>query len=191
MISDENFIEDLLADAEAKEELQTEAYFDLLLLQIEQLQEQISANFSEAEKEIQIIKDWALRRNHGIQLKIEWMEKKLEGFIRERKQKTIDLPHGVLKYHKKPDKVEIANLDLFLEHALPEMLTVVPETVKPDLSKIKAFVKTHASLPQGVKFQEGKEEFSYKLHNRKEVENGRQEETGAAAEPALHDRIAV
>lgn len=179
---EDNFMDELLAAAELKEEQQTEAFFDLLLLQIMQLQDQIAANFAEAEKEVQIIKNWALNKNHGLQVKIDWMEKKLEAYVRERKVKTIDLAHGTLKVRQKPEKVEITDLELFLKNARPEMLTVVPECVKPDLTKIKAYVKTHYNLPPGIKVIEGKEEFSYKLNNRKDEEDvGEDTETGTAA----------
>ncbi|MCE1168218.1 MAG: host-nuclease inhibitor Gam family protein [Sphingobacteriia bacterium] len=191
MTESENFLDELLAEAEAKEEQYTESYFDLLLTQVQQMQDQIAHNFSEADKEVAIIKQWALNKNHGLQVKIEWIEKKLEAFIRERKVKTLDLPHGVLKVHKKPDKVEITDLELFLKNARPEMLSVMPESVKPDLSKIKAYVKTHYTPPPGIKVIEGKEEFSYKLNNRKDDEDGGQEETGVAVESAVLGRIAV
>lgn len=174
MTESEMFMEELLEDAEDKEEQQTEAYFDLLLLQIKQMQEQMARNFAEAEKEVKIINQWALNKNHALQVKIDLIEKRLEIFIRERKQKTIDLAHGVLKLHKKADKLEISNMDLFLKHANAEMLTIVPEQVKADLTKIKAFVKTH-QIPKGITVIAGREEFSYKLNETKEVENGQEE----------------
>jgi len=99
---------------------------------------------------------------------------KLEAFIKEKKEKTIALPNGRLKMHKKPDKVEIEDIDLFLKKAKPEMLTVVPESYKPDMNKIKNYIKTKP-VPPGVKITEGKEEFSYKLNG---VNDGREEETG-------------
>jgi len=190
MTEEEKFMEDLLQDAEQSEEKQTEAYFDLLLLQVAQLQSQIEYNFSEAEKEVKLINNWALSKNHGLQVKIDWMEKKLEAFIRERGSKTIDLPHGVLKYHKKPDKIEISDLDLFLKNAKPDMLSIVPETVKPDLTKIKAYIKGH-KVPPGITVVEGKEEFTYKLNNGKDDAYGGQEEAGDTAQSALQGRIAV
>ena len=189
MTEEEKFMDELLQDDELKSEQQSEAYHDLLLLQIRLLQELMEHNFAEAEKEVKIINDWALSKNHALQVKIEWIEKKLEAFIRERKEKTIDLAHGILKYHKKPDKVEITDLDEFLKYAKPEMLTVIPEQVKPDLAKVKAYTKTHL-LPKGVTVIEGKEEFSYKIKG-KENENGRQEETGDTAQSAMLHRVAV
>ncbi len=177
----EIFLNELLAEAEAKEEQQTEAYYDLLLMQISELQEKIAHNFAEAEKEVKIINDWALNKNHALQTKVEWLELKLEYYIRERKEKTIDLAHGVLKCHKKPDKVEISDMQLFLANASSELLTIVPEQVKPDLSKIKQYTKTHP-VPKGVTLVPGVEEFSYKLNKRKEEDYvGENTETGTAA----------
>ena len=49
--------------------------------------------------------------------------------------------------HKKPDKVEIENLELFLSKSKPEMLTVIPEQVKPDLNKIKNYIKSKCNAP--------------------------------------------
>ena len=182
------FLDELLEEAESKEFYQTEAYYDLILLQIKNLQEQIANNFSEAEKEINLINNWTLSRNTVLNERSQVLERKLEAFIRERQVKTIELPNGILKMHKKPDKIEIDNLELFLKHARPEVLTIVPETVKPDLSKIKAFIKTRP-VPMGIKVTEGKEEFSYKL--RTEVNNERQEETGSEVKPASSFRNVI
>ena len=189
MTDSENFLDELLADSEAKEEQYTEAYFDLLLLQIQQLQDKIEHTFSEAEKEVKIINQWALNKNHALQVKIEWMEKKLEAFIRERKAKTIELPHGVLKCHKKPDKIEITDMDLFLANAKPELLSVT-EQIKPNMAKIKDFMIMSYKGHPGVSKVIGKEEFSYKLTKIKEDENVRSEEAGIATQPAMLHRVA-
>lgn len=165
-----NFLDDLLLEAEQKEIKQTAAYYDLILLEISKLQRQIEANFAEAEKEIEIIKEWTLNKNSGIQDKMNFLALKLEAYIKEMGEKTISLPNGTLKMHKKPDKIEIEDLDLFLQRAKPEMLIVIPEQVKPDLNAIKAYIKTKP-VPPGIRVIEGKEEFSYKLNNRKEKDN--------------------
>jgi len=187
-MSDKTFLDELLEEAESKEAYQTEAYYDLILLQIKNLQDQIANNFSEAEKEVQHINNWVLHRNMVLDERCKMLERKLEAFIRERQVKTIELPNGTLKMHRKQNKIEIEDLELFLKHARPEVLTIVPEQVKPDLSKLKAFIKTRP-VPEGVKVIEGREEFSYKL--RKEVEDGREEETGSETEPASNFRNAV
>ena len=107
-----NFLDELIAEAEVKQEEQTEAWFDLLLLQIQQLQNQIAYNFNEAEKECSMINGFIIHKNAQLQERMRWLEIKLEAFIRERKEKTIDLAHGTLKLHKKPDKVEISDMEL-------------------------------------------------------------------------------
>jgi hypothetical protein len=187
-MSDKTFLDELLEEAESREEYQTEAYYDVILIQIKNLQGQIANNFSEAEKEIQHINNWVLHRNMVLDERCKMLERKLEAFIRERQVKTIELPNGTLKMHRKPNKIEIEDLELFLKHARPEVLTIVPEQVKPDLSKLKAFIKTRP-VPAGVIVIEGREEFSYKL--RKEIENGREEETGSETKSTSNLRAVI
>jgi len=158
-----DFIQTLLDEAELKEERQEEAYYDLLLLEIQNLSNEQERNFTTANKEIELINNWVLKKNLPIQEKVERLERKLEMFIKEKGIKTIDLAHGILKLHKKPDKVEITDMDLFLQNANAEMITIIPEQIKPDLSKIKAYLKGHYQIPLGIRVVEGKEEFSYKL----------------------------
>lgn len=162
------FIEELLLEAEEKEQRLTLAHYDLIIIEITKLQNHIEAIFKEAESEIEIINQWALVKNVKTKEKIDFMTKKLEAYIRETGEKTIDLAHGTLKIRKKPDKVEITDLDSFLKIATQKMLTVVPETVKPNLSGIKSVIKLSGRTPQGVTVIEGKEEFSLKI---KEVSN--------------------
>lgn len=181
-------MDDLLAEVEEKELQQTEAYFDLLLLEIQELQNRINKTFAEAEKEIDIINQWAITSNSKLQDRINFIEKKLEMFIKQKGDKTVELAHGILKYRKKPDKVEIKDLELFLKHAKPEMLNIVPEEIKPDLNKIKAYLKGHYTIPPGIEITEGKEEFSYKLKEEKEIGK---EEVGTGIESTMPDRIAV
>jgi hypothetical protein len=185
-----NFLDELLQEVEVKEDEQTEAYFDLLLLQIKQLTKQIEYNFSESEKECSMINSFVLHKNAQLQEKIRWIELKLQSFILEKKEKTIALPNGTLKMHKKPDRVEIEDLDLFLSKAKSEMLTIIPEQVKPDMNKIKTYIKSKP-VPPGIKVIEGKEEFSYKLREESEEENGRTKETGTGTEQDRKLRVVV
>ena len=187
MNEDNNFLDELLLEAEAKEGEQSEAYYDLVLLQIKTITQQIEKNFAQAEKECEIINNWALTRNSMLTERVKLLELKLKAFILETKEKTIDLPNGILKMHKKPDKVEITDIELFLKNAKPNMLTIIPESVKPDLNKIKAFIKTRP-IPSGVTVIEGKEEFTYKL---KGLNDAREEETGTGAEQTSQLRAVV
>ena len=84
-------IEEMIKEAEEKEELQTQSYFDLLLIEIGKMQGEITETFEEAEKEAAIIREWGLNKNSKVQTRIEYLERKLEAYIREQKKKTIDL----------------------------------------------------------------------------------------------------
>ena len=179
-----DFLDELLKEAEEKEGELTEAYYDLLLLEIRKLQTQIEYNFNQAEKECQMINSFTLHKNAQLQEKIRWSEMKLEAFIREKQEKTIALANGTLKMHKKPDKIEIDDLNVFLKNARPEMLTVIPEQVKPDINKIKAFIKTKP-VPPGVKLIEGKEEFTYKLNKEAEDAGKKEIRTGSGQDNQL------
>ncbi|HMU43981.1 MAG TPA: host-nuclease inhibitor Gam family protein [Ignavibacteriaceae bacterium] len=163
-----NFMDELLKEVEAKELEQTEASYDLMLLAIKKFQSEIEHNFQEAEKECTMIRNFILSKNSQIQERIKWLEMKLEAYIRERGDKTISLCNGTLKMHKKPDRVEIEDLELFLKNARKEWLSVIPEQVKPNLLAIKNYIKTRPT-PQGVKIIEGQIEFNYSLN--KEEEN--------------------
>lgn len=182
-----NFIDELIDEIEKQEQQKTEAYYDLILIQIRELQKQIEYNFSQAELECNLIKDFVIKKNLALQEKINWFELKLEAFIKERGLKTITLPNGTLKMHKKPDKIEIEDLQLFLKNANPELITIIPEQVRPDLNKIKSYIK-NKPIPPGIKIIEGKEEFSYKLNGET---NEREKETGIGVEQTTDIRTAV
>lgn len=155
MTESESFLDELLKEAEEKEELQTMAYFDLIILEVANLEKQVESTFDQAQKESEIIHDWALRKNQKTSERIELLKSKLEVWLRNSKQKTMDLPNGILKIRKKPDKVEVIDLDAFLNNATEEMVIVVPEQIKPSLSGIKAVIKRSGRIPKGVQLIEG------------------------------------
>ena len=177
-----NFIDEMLQEIEAAEEKQTEAGYDLMLLAIKKYHSEIEHNFQECEKEITMIRNFVLQKNSQIQEKVHWLERKLEAYIREREEKTISLANGTLKMHKKPDRVEVEDLDLFLKNSRKEWVTVIPEQVKPNLVAIKNHIKTRPT-PAGVKVIEGQVEFSYSL-NKEEENAGEETQTGARIKQA-------
>lgn len=157
-------MDELLAEVESEEALRSEAVCDLTLIEIRDLEAQIKRTFDQSEEEQTIIQNFALRRAAKFQDRIDRLASKLETYVRETGEKTITLPHGVLKIRKKQDKVEICDLDAFLENASPLMLSTVPETAKPDIAGIKAWIKmTGGKIPPGVQLVPGGNEFSYKL----------------------------
>ena len=63
----DNFLDELLQEAEQKEEQQTEAYHNLILLQIQSLANKMDINFKESEKEINLIREFTLSKNATLQ----------------------------------------------------------------------------------------------------------------------------
>ena len=78
-----DFIDELLREAEAKEQKLSMEFADLMLIEILQLEKQIQTNFEQASREREIIKNWALTRNSSLASRIEFLSKKLELFIKE------------------------------------------------------------------------------------------------------------
>ncbi|MCF8356260.1 MAG: host-nuclease inhibitor Gam family protein [Melioribacteraceae bacterium] len=184
-----DLIEEILAEAEEKEAMQLEVFMDLQLNQIGKLQKEMENNFQNAEKEIELINNWVMKKNSSLQERVTVIEKQLEQFIRETEKKTIDLPNGTLKIRKQPDKAVVENMELFLEKANKELVTIVPETIKPNLNAIKSFIKRAAKVPEGIKIVEGKEEFSYAI--KKEEDNAGKKEAGVGIKQAGDYRAAV
>ena len=157
------FIDDLLAEAEVKENDEALAYYDLVVKEIARLESEITTVTSNTNREVAIIKDWALDRNVKFFDRIEFLQKKLEAFIRTQDKKTIELPHGTLKLRAKPDKVEITDMELFMKSATKDMVIIKPEEIKPSLTNIKKWIKMTTKVPDGVAVIEGKTEFTLKL----------------------------
>lgn len=182
-----NFLDELLLEAENKEVAQTDAFNDLILLEIRRINEKIESNFKTAEQEVALINQWAINKNTTLNERKLFLEKKLESYIRERGEKSISLCNGTLKMHKKQDRIEINN-EIFLKHAHKDLLDIVPETVKASVTKIKQWMKSKP-VPKGVTVIPGKPEFSYKLNDGKE--NVEDEEIGIESERKESLRVAV
>ncbi len=171
MTEEQSFIEELLLEAEVKEVKLEEAHADLVLIEIRKLEKQIENNFDTAEKEQAIIAAWAVNKNAVLKERADLLRQKLKGYLQERGLKTLDLANGTLKMRKSPDKVEITDLEKFLASATGEMISVIPEQVKPDLNKLKAYIKYHKRIPDGVQLIEGTESFTIKLRTENNYES--------------------
>jgi len=177
----ESFIDQLVGEAEEKEQKLNCEMADMMLLEIRNLQEEIEQTFEQAERERNIIKNWAITKNSKLTNKIEWLSKKLELFLKEEDVKTLELAFGTIRFRKQPDRIEIVDDELFLNNATSNMLTIVPETAKADLNKIKAFIKRTGRIPQGCEEFPGEIKFSYKINNHKEAEVNGTKETGTGS----------
>ncbi len=186
-----NFIDELVKEAEEKEQKLNRELADLMLLEIRNLQEEIERVFDQAEKERTIIKNWAITKNSKLASRIEWISKKLELFLKEENVKTLELAFGSIRFRKQPDRVEILDNELFLNNANSSCLMIVPETAKADLNKIKAFIKISGRTPDGCEVIPGEIKFSYSINNNKEIEVNGTKETGAGGKQASKLSVVV
>jgi len=177
----ESFIDQIVGEAEENEQKLNCEMADMMLLEIRNLQEEIEQTFEQAERERTIIKTWAITKNSKLTNRIEWLSKKLELFLKEEGVKTLDLAFGTIRFRKQPDRIEIVDDKLFLNNATSNMLTIVPETAKADLNKIKAFIKRTGRIPKGCEEFPGEIKFSYKINNHKENGNNGKEKTGTGS----------
>jgi len=161
-----NFIDEMLAEIEAKEEQMQLAHVDMVLKEIGSLNTSIEKIFFQAEEEKAIITEWAIQRNAKLQDRAELLTKKLELFMSEQDPatRTIDLPNGQLLRRKQVQKLVVEDLVMFMENSnLSQLTTTAPEVVKPDLSKIKTFYKMSGKVPKGCSLVESTDKFSIKL----------------------------
>jgi len=164
-----DFISQIVKEAEEKEQKLNREMADMMLLELRNLQEEIEQTFEQAERERNIIKNWAINKNSKLTNRIEWLSKKLEVFLKEEGVKTLDLAFGTIRFRKQPDRVEIIDDELFLNNASSSILTIIPEAAKADLNKIRAFIKRSGRVPQGCELIPGEIKFSYKINNHQEV----------------------
>ena len=181
-----DLIEKLFAEDDSKLHL---AHIDIMLSELKKLEESISSNFMQSEEEKKIIDDWAINKNVKLQEKADRITSFLKLFMESQldEVKTIDLPNGKLTIRKGADKIVIVDMEKFLQNANKSMFTVQPETVKPNLTKIKAFYKKTLKLVEGTELIEGEEKFNIKLN---EVKDGK-EEVRAGVEQANEYRDVV
>ena len=177
----ESFIDQIVNEAEEKEQKLNHEMADMMLLEIRNLQEEIELTFEQAERERTIIKNWAITKNSKLTNRIEWLSKKLELFLKEEDVKTLELAFGTIRFRKQPDKVEIIDDELFLNNASSSTLTIIPEAAKADLNKIRAFIKRSGRVPQGCELIPGEIKFSYRINNHQEVTLNGTKETGTGS----------
>ncbi len=188
MTEEKTFIDSLIKEAEEQNKKLEQSQLDLILIEIRKLEEQIENNFDTATKEREIIKNWALERNSMLQSRIDWLSKSLENYLRAEDIKTLDLANGVIRLRKQTDTVSIVDEGKFLKHATKEMLNIIPETVKPDLLRLRTWIRNSGRVPPGVELLTGDIKFSYTI--KKENKNGKSK-TGSSDQLSHKPAVAV
>ena len=161
-----NFLDEMLQEISAKEEQMQLAHVDMVLKEICSLNSEIARILSQAEEEKQIIQEWSIKRCAILNERAEWLSKKLEAFMNEQDPatRTNDLAHGQVLRRKQVEKIVVEDLEQFmLNNNLSDLTSTNPETIKPDLIKIKEFYKMTKKIPLGTTLVESKDKFSIKL----------------------------
>jgi hypothetical protein len=114
------------------------------------------------EREIRLLEEYRSNELARLDKKRSWLVFNLEAFARSTGEKTLRLPHGVLKLRKGRDRVAVVAMEEFLKIAAKlKLLRTVPESYSPDLQVIVDHIKRTGDVPQGVEFIPAEIKFSY------------------------------
>jgi hypothetical protein len=160
------FIDELLAESEireAQERIQmNKLKADQILAALAVLEHSAEDVNKLCDTEISIIEEYRATELQKIEKKASWLAYQLEQFIRSTNEKTINLPHGVIKLRLGRDKIEIVNLDEFIPFAQRKnLLKQVPESFEPDLAKLRVYFQRNKFAPPGVILTPAQNKFSY------------------------------
>ncbi len=192
MTEETSFIDQLIAEAENKEHELLYAHYDMITMEINRIQKEIEATFQQAEIEKKLIDEWVLAHNVKRQEPTEYLTTKIEAFMRDEAKKTLDLPHAVLKLHKRSNKAEVTDMDAFLANESADIVTVVPESIKQSLTGTKKIIKmSGGKIPQGVNVIPGKDELTISFKQKNGGLNDTETEAGNPIEPANQSRTAL
>jgi phage host-nuclease inhibitor protein Gam len=192
-----NWLEDLL-DAEIVREKDrliemSKIKADQALAAIAVLEGKINEVQTIAQKEITLTEQWCLDETTSLQKRIDWLVFNLENYMKTTGEKTISLPHGLIKYRLGRDKVEVIDLQKFLPMGQRlGLVRITPAKTEPDLLAIAAYTKLNGKPPAGVMLTPAIQRFSYKTKGVNDANNERNEtETGDSDRAKSASQIAA
>ena len=178
-----DFIEELLAESALADEKKlievNRLRADHLLAAVDVLDKKMAEANKLADDEIQLVENYRSHELARLDKQRSWLVFNLEGYARSSGEKTIRLPHGVLKIRKGRDRVAITAMDKFLSiaHKLG-FLKKIPESYNPDNQAILDYVKRTGDVPAGIEFIPAGTKFSYTTNGEKEDDNEQQSAEG-------------
>ena len=175
-----NFLDELLLEAETAEEKQRievdKLRADQLLSAIAVLEAQVDDANRLADDEIKLVEEYRTMELARLNKKISWLAWNAEQFIRSTGEKTIRLPHGIIKLRMSRERIEITDLQRFLNvKANQRFLKIIPESYQPELQVVHSHIKATGELPVGVNLIPGEVKFSYST-NKRSNGNGKDDE---------------
>ena len=161
-----NFIDELLEEseqAEAERRLEmNKLRADQLLMAIQVLESKLDEVSTMTTEEIQLIENYRKNEQGRLEKRVRWFVWNLEQFMRSTGEKTMNLPHGILKLRLGRDKIEIADLQQFLKNSDNQrFLKLIPESYQPDVQAIGQHIKKTGELPQGINHIPAEVKFHY------------------------------
>jgi hypothetical protein len=132
-----NFLDTLLAEVEEKEmqkKLELDRVkADQLLMALQKIDAQSQEIDQVASAETALIESWRHDELERQDKKRSWLCWNLEQFLKGTGEKTIRLAHGTIKERMGRDKVDIADIDVFLKVGIKYgLLRTYPEHQEPD-----------------------------------------------------------
>ncbi len=164
------FIDEILLEAEKADEQRRlemdKVRADYTLKAIQVLETQVDEVNKIADEEIRLIEEYRQAEAERLNKKVRWLAWNLEQFMRSTDLKTLKLPHGVLKVRLGRDKVEIMDLQKFIDdQSNQQFLKVIPESYQPNLTAILEYIKQSGHLPDGVNMIPAETKFHYSTIN--------------------------
>ena len=161
-----DFIEELLKESEeADQKTRIEVdklRADQLLAAIAVLETQMNDVNDLVDKEMQLLEQYRSSELARLDKKRSWLVFNLEGFARSTGEKTIRLPHGILKLRKGRDRVAVVVMEEFLKKAQAlGFLRTVPESYTPDTQAVLAHIKRTGEVPPGIEYIPAEVKFTY------------------------------
>jgi|ERR1051326_1483704 hypothetical protein len=165
-----HFIDELIAESEKAEAQQrldmTKLRADQLLMAIQVLEGQQAEVDKLFQEELKIIEEYRFAERERLQKKVNWLVWNLEQYMRSTGEKTLNLPHGILKLRMGRDKIQIADLERFLAKAANQrFLKTIPESFQPDMQVIGKYVRQTGDIPTGVSVIPAEAKFHYSTIN--------------------------
>ena len=161
-----DFIQELLRESEiADRETRIEMdrlRADQLLAAVSILEDQMANANDLVNKEIRLLEDYRSSELGRLDKQRSWLLHNLEAFARSSGEKTLRLPHGVLKMRKGRERVSVVEMDAFLKVAGKlGLVRSVPESITPDNQAILNRIRATGDIPPGVEYFPAETRFSY------------------------------
>jgi hypothetical protein len=130
------------------------------------------------EKEVKLLEEYGSAELARLDKKRSWLLFNLDAFARSTGEKTVRLPHGILKLRKGRDKIAVVAMEAFLAQAQTlGLLRTVPETFTPDIQAVLAHIKRTGEILPGVEFIPADIRFSYSVNGGNDESEQREQQT--------------